>query len=248
MLTRIQGDHLCLDLAVLVPLSLLVIGSIKVLSVRINVDPMIKPSWPAPSSRRWRSRGSGAYLALGKDHGHLVSCQLESGAGSRLIKLAGLGCVLKESTSRRSGLSHWRECVQSPACWCHHCTAVTTPRISFYILLKSVLNEHWEPKILYLTWNPLVDVVDDVTVGKLLLELAADYCYVPDQVIHIATGVALDQGLETWPVNRSDIPPLTFLKESRALSRAKSKRKHWPIDKLFHQTKLTFKCITDPGI
>ena len=32
--------------------------------------------------------------------------------------------------------------------------------------------------------------MNDVTVGKLLLELAADYRYVPDQVIHGAPDVA----------------------------------------------------------
>ena len=42
MLTRIPGDHPRLDLAVLVPLGILVLGSTTVLSVRIDVVPMIK--------------------------------------------------------------------------------------------------------------------------------------------------------------------------------------------------------------
>ena len=72
-----------------------------------------------------------------------IWCQLKSGAGSRFIKLAGLGCVLKESPSQPPdgqdyliGVNVFNRLLADVI------TAVITPRISFYILRKSVLNEH----------------------------------------------------------------------------------------------------------
>ena len=73
-----------------------------------------------------------------------IWCQLKSeAAGSRFIKLAGLGCVLKESPSQPPdgqdyliGVNVFNRLLADVI------TAVITPRISFYILRKSVLNEH----------------------------------------------------------------------------------------------------------
>ena len=69
--------------------------------------------------------------------------------------------------------------------------------------------------ILYLTWNSLADVVDEMPMRKLLLKLAADVQTTIMFLIRSSTlFLVLHSTGDLTSKPQSDIPSLTFLNES----------------------------------